>query len=112
VSSDLAQSLLITAIGMGLVLVSLLLLWGLMLLLVRATRERTPQAASLGGEERPLPAPDLMEKRRQAAVAAVAVALARARRPMRRPQPSGGGSPSPWQAAHRRAGSRGRRTVE
>ncbi len=111
-SPELSQSLLITAIGMGLVVASLLLLWGLMLLLVRATRERLPQAAPPVEEARPLPPAQMMEKKRQAAVAAVAVALARTRRPVRRPQPAGGGSPSPWQAAHRQAGSRGRRTVE
>lgn len=111
-NSELAHSLWITGIGMGLVLASLLLIWGLMVLLVRVTRERAPQVGPAAAEERPAPSAQLMEQKRRAAVAAVAVALARARRPVRRPQLGGAGSPSPWQAAHRRAGRRGRRTVE
>jgi Na+-transporting methylmalonyl-CoA/oxaloacetate decarboxylase gamma subunit len=72
-----APALLITALGMGLVFVAILLLWGLMELLVRLlpARAETPPAPVVV-------APDVAEleaereRRRRAAVTAVAAALA------------------------------------
>ena len=110
--TGLAQSLLITGIGMGLVVACLVLLWGLMALLVRLTRERTPGGTPPAVEQSPVPPMQADDHKKQAAVAAVAVALARARQARRPQHPVGTASPSPWQAAHRRAGERGRRTVE
>lgn len=69
--SDLSLTLVITAVGMGLVFAAILLLWGVMVLLVRLAGERdhtlTAQAE-----------PDMaeLEMKRRAAAAAVAIALA------------------------------------
>jgi len=109
--ANLGLSLLITVIGMGLVFACILLFWGLMVLLVRLTRDRVPEespAAEVAG-----PQQETDDLKRQAAAAAVAVALARARwqsRRLRRPEDAA--ALSPWQAAHRRAQPRGRGTVE
>lgn len=110
--TELAQSLLITGIGMGLVVACLVLLWGLMALLVRLTRQRAPEPRPPAAEQREVPVVHADDRKRLAAVAAVAVALARAGQSRRPQYPGGAALPSPWQAAHRRAGSRGRRTVE
>jgi Na+-transporting methylmalonyl-CoA/oxaloacetate decarboxylase gamma subunit len=107
---NLTVSLLITVIGMGLVFAFILLFWGLMLLLVRLTRDRVPEASPAAVDE-PRPEPD--DLKRQAAVAAVAVALARARlQPSRTRRTEDAAALSPWQAAHRRSQPRGRGTVE
>lgn len=58
----------ITAIGMGLVFLSIILLWGLMALLVRLSRTRADGAAASSQEE--------MERKGRAAAVAVALALA------------------------------------
>ena len=67
----LSLSLQITLIGMGLVFVSLMVLWGLMELLVRLTPDRKivegPVVSQGDGE---------LERRQQAAAVAVALALA------------------------------------
>lgn len=84
--SNLEKSLLMTLIGMGLVFVGILLLWGLMALMVRVLPERraksgeddNPQddpADEIASTEDPAPVPDA-GLRRRAAAAAVAVALA------------------------------------
>jgi Na+-transporting methylmalonyl-CoA/oxaloacetate decarboxylase gamma subunit len=108
--ANLGLSLLITVIGMGLVFACILLFWGLMVLLVRLTRDRTSEGSPSEVAE---PQPVTDDLRRQAAVAAVAVALARGRRqPRRLRRPEDAAALSPWQAAHRRAQPRGRGTVE
>lgn len=84
--SELEKSLLMTLIGMGLVFVGILLLWGLMALMVRLLPERRAKADETGdpqddpadevvAAESPTLAPDA-DVRRRAAAAAVAVALA------------------------------------
>lgn len=103
------NALWITLIGMGLVFVAILLLWGLMALLVRLTQVKDsqlqaaeePQAGLLAEPGQPEEtAPDL-ERRRRAAAAAVAVALALEGTvsPAQPSRPEG--ALSPWQAAHR-----------
>lgn len=111
--SDLGLSLQITAMGMGLVFGCILLFWGMMSLLVRLARDRAPEGSLPAEGHSPGRAAETDLRARQAAVAAVAVALARARRKPLRPQLLVGTTTlSPWQAAHRRAQSRGRGTVE
>jgi Na+-transporting methylmalonyl-CoA/oxaloacetate decarboxylase gamma subunit len=108
--ANLGLSLLITMIGMGLVFAFILLYWGLMVLLVRLTRDRAREGSPAEAEEA---RPETDDLRRQAAAAAVAVALARARQQAHRPgRAEDGVALSPWQAAHRRAQPRGRGTVE
>ena len=83
--SNLTAGLLITLIGMGLVFIALLLLWGLMDLMVRLTNRFFPDREESGagededsGDEPAAPAPlELSDEalRQQAAAAAVAVSL-------------------------------------
>ena len=72
-SENMVTALEITVIGMGLVFVSIVLLWGVMAALVRLTADRRPAEA---------PAPDVAatarDLKRRAAIAATAVALAMA----------------------------------
>ncbi len=67
-ASPLTLALYITLIGMGLVFSAILLLWGMMVLLVRLTQEKT--APPVSGET-----PD--DAKLRAAAAAVSIALAR-----------------------------------
>ncbi len=105
--SDLVASLWITLIGMGLVFIGILLLWGLMEVIVRVTARFAGKEEEEGEEEgesepeaAPLPAVDGSLKKR-AAAAAVAVALALrkpvARVPLARPADGG----SAWQSVAR-----------
>lgn len=77
-TETLNQGLLITAIGMGLVFLALILLWGLMALMAKipagkqAEEEPVEEAAAAVVAEAAAPAADL---RRKAAAIAVAVAL-------------------------------------
>ncbi len=94
------DALWITLIGMGLVFIAILFLWGLMALLVRLTAEK----AEPKPDEAPVPeegSAGLLDARRRAAAAAVAVALSR-RKPVR-PQgmAQAAGSFSAWQAVQR-----------
>ncbi len=102
------QGLLISAIGMGLVFVVIIFLWGLMALMMWVTsgkKKTTPEEELPEVTDEPL-LPDLndLSGPRRAAAAAVAVALANMGG--RKPTPSHSektvdGSLSPWQAAHR-----------
>jgi sodium pump decarboxylase gamma subunit len=103
--SPLVASLWITLIGMGLVFIAILLLWGLMEGLMSLTarfaaKEAEEEAAEGEETEQPeaLPMPTSDQKKR-AAAAAVAVAMA-LRRPATRPNlPAASGSG--WQAVTR-----------
>jgi Na+-transporting methylmalonyl-CoA/oxaloacetate decarboxylase gamma subunit len=115
--SDLVASLWITLIGMGLVFIGILLLWGLMEAVVRITARYAPdksseeeadadsetEAAPAGGPEG-LPAPAASQKRRAAAVA-VAIALALRKPAARLSLPleriHAGASSSAWQSVTR-----------
>lgn len=100
-SNPIVNSLIITAIGMGLVFVAILLLWGVMEALVRLTADRAaPQPAEAGPEP---PAGDQRLVKQRAAAAAVAVALALHSRQLQFPEPAQTGELSAWQAV-RRAG--------
>lgn len=110
------SALLITLIGMGLVFIALLLLWGLMELMMRLTAKQALKEAAEangveeeGGEEAAeLPAlAETVPARRQAAAAAVAVALAlknrAGTRAAARMQDTTAEAPSAWQAVQRAA---------
>jgi hypothetical protein len=117
----MVNALWITLIGMSLVFVAILLLWGLMALLVLLTAGRTPpvedQQEHLGAEI--VEAPQLatadaasQTQKRRAAAAAVVVALA-----LQKQQAQGMGlekssarQVSTWQAVHR-AGELSRRAM-
>ena len=109
----MGNALWITLIGMGLVFLAILLLWGLMVLLVRLTREpQKAQPAPLPGNEIPVTEEtptqaQLIERKRRAAAAAVAVAFAvnnsKRSGTVNLPMP---GKPAPssisaWQVVHR-----------
>lgn len=105
--SPLETSLLITAIGMGLVFIAILVLWGLMELLVRLTNEKnsiskdesdsTPLESSFEAA-----APDTLTLKQRAAAAAVAAALATKTEPKIVPmQRASQNEVSAWQAVIR-----------
>lgn len=114
--SNISAGLLITLIGMGLVFIALLLLWGLMDAMVRLSNRFFPDRGEEGdgadedvdnGAEVtlvPAEAGDETDLRAQAAAAAVAVALAikpRGNAPAALSVGSQGVSTSSWQAVHR-----------
>ena len=112
----MVNALWITLIGMGLVFVAILFLWGLMALLVRLTAEKeevetgeelaaAPEAETPIAEAIPSVEAE-RERKRRAAAAAVAVALSL--QPVSRPAARPAGSLSAWQMVHR-AGQSGRR---
>ncbi|NMB90634.1 MAG: OadG family protein [Chloroflexi bacterium] len=96
-ATPMENALLITAAGMGLVFVAILLLWGLMEGLVRWLAPRTPPEEAAAPAE---PAPEELTRQAQAAAAAVAVALARQAQAAPPPSPHPAGA---WQTL-RRAG--------
>lgn len=120
--NDLPNALWITLIGMGIVFIAIVLLWGLMALIVRLTAEKEPGAAEAPAVVSPEEAgsepsaADLRRGRAAAASAAVTAALAlqgkkRTLLPTRQEY-----SVSPWQAVGRigeltRRGSTARKQV-
>ncbi len=103
----MANALWITLIGMGLVFLAIVLLWGLMALLVRVTAERPdaqPETARLE-EAAAEPTTVPSDHRRRAAVTAVAVALALEKQhgSARKPVLGGADLGSNWQTVHRAA---------
>jgi Na+-transporting methylmalonyl-CoA/oxaloacetate decarboxylase gamma subunit len=104
--SPLVQSLWVTLIGMGLVLVAVSLLWGLMAGLVvlsnRYGKEETPAGEEHGEPEEILPEPvtETSSQKKRAAAAAVAIAMA-LRKPVSRTAAASQGSGSAWQAVTR-----------
>jgi Na+-transporting methylmalonyl-CoA/oxaloacetate decarboxylase gamma subunit len=103
--NPITQGLLITAIGMGLVFVAILLLWALMDFLVRITNGKPVKNVTVGGEEstkpEPLTGPETKSQRLQN-VASVAVAIAMSLQkqfPIIKPQDSG--TISAWQSSRR-----------
>ncbi|HNS63339.1 MAG TPA: OadG family protein [Anaerolineaceae bacterium] len=103
----------ITLIGMGLVFVVIVLLWGFMALLVKVTADRkvaaedaeTPEETAdtyPNGDSFPAPAEDLLSLKMRAAAAAVAAALAlqKSSPASRAPETD---AISPWQAVLRSA---------
>ena len=95
---NLAVALQITLIGMGLVFAAIVLLWGLITLLVKAT------AGATAPEPAPTPAvlpPPLSLQRRRAAAIAVALALAQQEQAKTKISPLFSHPIHPWQAALR-----------
>ncbi len=104
------NALWITLVGMGMVFLVILFLWGLMALLVRLTAEAPVQPPPIAPDIQPPAEPARDSSRagdnlRLAAAAAVAVALARRAasppHPPELPVPPASGSISPWLAVHR-----------
>ena len=107
-SELMTQGLLIAAIGMGLVFVVIIFLWGLMALLMRLTSGREKQEPEVQPVETvaDIPAQETARtaRQRRAAAAAVAVGLAFAARMKNTGSASAEGPKdgiSPWQAFHR-----------
>lgn len=105
---EIQQGLLITAIGMGLVFVVIILLWGLMALLMRVTSKSSPNEES--AEEKlmtdPPHVPDIEkdQRKRRAGAAAVAVNIALAdmhKSTAQKVLSLQRGRISPWQTVHR-----------
>ena len=100
---NLQNALLITAIGMGLVFLAIILLWGLMSLIARfgADHQNGSEADSQPApieESSPVPTVDL---KKQAAAAAVAVALSMQKSTGARTSAHPAAVPSNWQAVMR-----------
>jgi Na+-transporting methylmalonyl-CoA/oxaloacetate decarboxylase gamma subunit len=105
------NALWITLIGMSLVFVAILLLWGMMVLLVRVTagseREETPaleSAVGSGTESSMNAIPEdalQLDRKRRAAAAAVAAAVALQKTNGTARLPEKPVSVSAWQAVHR-----------
>lgn len=98
------NALLISAIGMGLVFLSLILIWWLMEAIVRLFRERKSKATVEVLHTAPIPdipelIPEPSQLKKQAAAAAVAYALAS--HPSSQMADEGSPSVSPWQVALR-----------
>jgi len=103
--NPITQGLLITAIGMGLVFIAILLLWALMDILVRITNDKTTKTVianvEKSTEEVPVIETDTKSHRLQH-VASVAVAIAMSLQkqfPIIKPQESG--TTSAWQSSRR-----------
>lgn len=106
---NLVNALWITLIGMGLVFLAILALWGMMALIVRLTAERpgadaeAAEAVAAAEEAEAVEEIPDTDRKRRAAAAAVAVAVAlqaqRSAESLRAAGPAG--SVSVWQAAHR-----------
>lgn len=105
-SELLSQGLLMTAIGMGLVFLALIFLWGLINLIARLPvgAKKEEEAAPSEEAEAAPPTPQAEDNRQalraRAAAAAVATALAMQRSAMRIAPPTGQ-TVSAWQAARR-----------
>ena len=102
------QGLLITGIGMGLVFVVIIFLWGLMALMMALTsgkkREKAEEPLPTQTDEPLLPELANADGQRRAAAAAVAVSLAMAMsggKKLQSAAQSDQGNLSPWQAVHR-----------
>jgi len=114
--SDIQQGLLIAAIGMGLVFVMILFLWGLMALMMRLTsgRKSQPQADEdlIETEVSPIADIESTEKMRRAAVAAVAAAMALGKKVSQNRKSVAGeaSQQSTWQTFHRARQLQNRRT--
>lgn len=102
------QGLLIAGIGMGLVFVVIIFLWGLMALMMRVTSGKkkvsVEEVLPTVSDEPLLPEMQDLESSRRAAAAAVAVALMNAQTRQQTLSQTGAsenGSLTPWQAVHR-----------
>ena len=104
--SPIVQGLLITAIGMGLVFVSILVLWGLMIVLVKVLADKPKKVTVTASAEESMPesiVETVADSGRLQCVAAVAVAVALSMQQQHTSQtiPQETGAISPWQATRR-----------
>jgi sodium pump decarboxylase gamma subunit len=105
-SPELLISLQITVIGMGLVFAALIVLWWLMEVLVRLSRDRGADETQAAGMDAPgfasEPASDPeVERRKRAALVAVALAISESEPPGAEFPIPPTASVSPWQAINR-----------
>lgn len=101
-SANLESALLITAIGMSLVFLAIILLWGLMALLVRVTADRKPkesmsEADSDAGQNAEFE--DSLRMRAAAVAVAISLGIHRLHSGLSTPIPSS--TISPWQSVMR-----------
>ena len=78
-NANLINALLVTAIGMGLVFASILLLWGMMAALVRIAGMQSKESAAnsiAAGETTNVPGSSVIDRKKRAAAIAVSIALA------------------------------------
>jgi Na+-transporting methylmalonyl-CoA/oxaloacetate decarboxylase gamma subunit len=106
--SEFQQGLLITGIGMGLVFVVIIFLWGMMALLMRVMSSKTILKDAQPADSAPhtllVPEMAVAEGQRRAAAAAVAVGLASSARSSRRKEIDHGVGVeglNAWQSVHR-----------
>lgn len=102
--NPITQGLLITAIGMGLVFVAILLLWGLMDFLVRITNDKTAKEVVIDVEkitqEPVIESEEKSQRLHHVASVAVAIAMSLQKQfPIIKPQESG--TISAWQSSRR-----------
>jgi Na+-transporting methylmalonyl-CoA/oxaloacetate decarboxylase gamma subunit len=102
--NPITQGLLITAIGMGLVFVAILLLWALMDFLVRITNDKKSKKVTLNVEniidEPVVETEDKSQRLHHVASVAVAIAMSLQKQfPIIKPQESG--TISAWQSSRR-----------
>jgi Na+-transporting methylmalonyl-CoA/oxaloacetate decarboxylase gamma subunit len=99
----MANAIWISVIGMALVFLGLVLLWGMMALLVQLTSTKSLPADMLEKEETKVTLTDQIdvEELRMAAAVAVATALASTAESLRKVQLRESGGMTPWQVAHR-----------
>jgi len=110
-ANEMLQGLAIAGIGIGLVFLMILALWGIIALLVLLTTRTEPPELEVA-EEQPAAPPDA-EHKAEAAAAAVAFALAREHSQRETAEGSGATHPSQWLVTGRlqqlNQGMRGRR---
>jgi len=102
--NPITQGLLITAIGMGLVFLAILLLWALMDILVRITNDKTTKNVTVNVEkiieEPEIETEDKSQRLHHVASVAVAIAMSLQKQfPIIKPQESG--TISAWQSSRR-----------
>lgn len=99
----MSSGLLITAIGMGLVFVAIVFLWGFMDVLVKITADRKPadKLSAFPPEDGMLEAPPTDRLLKQRAAAAAVATLLSQQAAVSQSVPYEPGETSPWQATNR-----------
>jgi Na+-transporting methylmalonyl-CoA/oxaloacetate decarboxylase gamma subunit len=97
-SEELTKALYISALGVGLVFLGILVLWGMMELAGRLTAPRKPKTAPIKPEK---PSRDFVEARRKAAAAAVITAMALQNTAFTASSHRKREAITPWQTAYR-----------
>lgn len=97
----MTQALYISALGMALVFIGLLLLWWMMALLVRITQSKTKPVEAAPSDIEPAGTDAEIDQKLRAVSAAVAAAITMANASLMSTQTREKEGLSPWQAAHR-----------